>query len=253
MAKVLLDTHSKIAGVTMKNDNNQNIQELLSMFKPNDKLTFIREPNNPYDKNAIKLYANNTHIGYVKGELAKTVAPIIDNGGSVHGYITEITGGKDGKDYGCNYKITAFEKVSSSNIVKDNNQNTNINDNIMLGGKWYKRSTVKIFQTIWKILAIIILLISLICFILNVFMGILMLLVSIFCFVMSKTYGKIYINGGQETIKSSSINLGRIVYISKDGKKYHYNKNCINGKVYNSITENQAKSSGLTRCDKCCK
>ncbi len=202
MAKVLLDTYSKIAGVTMKNDHNQDIQRLLPTLKSNDKLTFIREPNNSYDKNAIKLYVNNIHIGYVKGELAKTVAPIIDNGGSVYGYVTKITGGNDGKDYGCNYKITAFERASSNNVITNDSKSI-ISDNIMLGGKWYKHSTIKVFQTIWKVLAIIILLISLLCFILNVFLGVLMLIVSISCFVISRTYGKIYIKGGQETIKQS--------------------------------------------------
>lgn len=45
---------------------------------------------------------------------------------------------------GCNYKITAFERASSNNVITNDSKSI-ISDNIMLGGKWYKRSTIKVF------------------------------------------------------------------------------------------------------------
>ena len=54
MAKKLIDTHSKIAGVTKPNDKGKDIQKILAKLKPNTKLTLIREPDNSYDKMLLK-------------------------------------------------------------------------------------------------------------------------------------------------------------------------------------------------------
>lgn len=70
------------------------------------KLNFAREPNNPYDTNAIKVICDYQHIGYIKAELAEEIAPIMDSGKELKGYITQITGGIDGKNYGCNIHIS---------------------------------------------------------------------------------------------------------------------------------------------------
>lgn len=48
-----MDTYTKIMGVTKQNENGQNIQEILSGLSPYATLSFQREPNNPYDQNAI--------------------------------------------------------------------------------------------------------------------------------------------------------------------------------------------------------
>lgn len=42
----------------------------------------------------------------------------------------------------------------------------------------------------------------------------------------------------------------RIVYVTKTGKRYHYDSNCGNGTYYES-TLSQAQSRGLTPCKKC--
>lgn len=110
MSKKLIDTHSKIAGVTKPNDKGKDIQKILSKLKPNTKLTLLREPNNSYDKNAIKIIVSGKHIGYIKSDLAKTVAPLLDKGHKYNASINEITGGTSGKSFGCNYQITVFDK-----------------------------------------------------------------------------------------------------------------------------------------------
>ena len=165
---IILDTYSKVAGVTFKNDKEEDIQTILPKLVNGAELTFVREPNNIYDKNAIKIYVYKlVHIGHVKKELAETIAPLMDSGCLVHGYVSQITGGDNENSYGCNYKITVLKEA---NIIQNN------------------------------------------------------------------------------IVKKS-----KMVYITKEGKKYHYNKECLNGRIYYSVTENQAVSYGLTKCNKCCK
>lgn len=40
----------------------------------------IREPDNPYDPNAIRVGLGNINFGYVPKEQARVISPIIDNG-----------------------------------------------------------------------------------------------------------------------------------------------------------------------------
>lgn len=112
MAKKLIDTHSKIVGVTKLNDKGKDIQKILSKLKPDTKLVLIREPDNPYSKDGsvTKIYANNKHIGYIKSDLAKKIAPLLDKGHKCKVTISEITGGICGKNFGCNYQITVYDK-----------------------------------------------------------------------------------------------------------------------------------------------
>lgn len=61
---------------------------------------------NIYDTNAIKVICDYQHIGYLKSSLAEEIAPIMDSGKELKGYIKQITGGTDGKTYGCNIHIS---------------------------------------------------------------------------------------------------------------------------------------------------
>ena len=100
-----MDTYTKIMGVTKQNENGQNIQEILSELSPYTTLSFQREPNNPYDQNAIKIYADGVHIGYISAELAEKIAPQLDSGDQeLFGEIEEVTGGGE-KSFGCNIHI----------------------------------------------------------------------------------------------------------------------------------------------------
>ena len=101
---ILLDTHSKVAGVTKDNPDGRNRQDILKTCKTREKLTFVREPNNPYSKNAVAIYRGADMLGYVNEDFAATIAPMIDSGAVVTGNISSITGG--GKyPLGCNYHI----------------------------------------------------------------------------------------------------------------------------------------------------
>jgi hypothetical protein len=101
-----VDVLTKVVGATKNNDEGVNIQNILPELEDGSKLNFAREPNNPYDTNAIKVICDYQHIGYIKAELAEEIAPIMDSGKELKGYITQITGGIDGKNYGCNIHIS---------------------------------------------------------------------------------------------------------------------------------------------------
>lgn len=101
-----IDTPTKVVGVTKNNDEGVDIQNILPELEDGSKLNFAREPNNPYDTNAIKVICDYQHIGYIKAELAEEIAPIMDSGKELKGYITQITGGTNGKTYGCNIHIS---------------------------------------------------------------------------------------------------------------------------------------------------
>lgn len=101
---ILLDTHSKVAGVTKDNPDGRNRQDILKTCKAREKLTFVREPNNTYSKNAVAIYRGADMLGYANEDFAATIAPMIDSGAIVTGNISSITGG--GKyPLGCNYHI----------------------------------------------------------------------------------------------------------------------------------------------------
>lgn len=104
--KKLNKIHTKIVGVTKNNDDGMPIQSILKTLSPSDKIILVREPDNPYDKNAIKVICEYQHIGYIQSDLAETLAPLMDSGKQISASITGITGGTSGKSYGCNILIT---------------------------------------------------------------------------------------------------------------------------------------------------
>ena len=97
--------HSKVAGVSKKNEDGEKIQSILADLNDACDLKLVREPDNSYDTNAIKVYAHGDHIGYINADLAKDLAKKMDNGIAVDASIDEITGGGDGFHYGCNIII----------------------------------------------------------------------------------------------------------------------------------------------------
>ena len=113
------EIHTKIAGVTHKNEEGRSIQRILKDLTGYDpdslELTLERELNNPYDENAIKVYCEGEHIGYIKAELAKKLADLVDDG-VVSGSVSEITGGTEGYPYGCNICLTVAGKTKARTI-----------------------------------------------------------------------------------------------------------------------------------------
>jgi len=83
---------TKIVGVTFDNR-----QEHIAKLELGQQLLLKREPENPYDLNAIRVETNSGEmIGYLRAELAKELASAIDNGRCYHCLLAAITGTKEG-------------------------------------------------------------------------------------------------------------------------------------------------------------
>lgn len=73
----------KVVGVTFTNEDTGEkrsdiIRELMDKDISGIKIDLIREPENKYDVNAIKVLANNRQIGYIGKEYATIIAPLLD-------------------------------------------------------------------------------------------------------------------------------------------------------------------------------
>lgn len=101
--------NTKVKGVTFNNIKGISIQKILSDLKGNEEITFEREPNNPYDSNAILVFADNNNIGHLSADIAARYSPQMDNGKIVlKGRVSEITGGSS-LNYGCNITVTVYK------------------------------------------------------------------------------------------------------------------------------------------------
>jgi hypothetical protein len=100
--------YTKVVGTSKKNEDDESIQKLLKDISEicyeGELLSLEHESDNPYDENAIKVYYDFDHIGYIRRELAEDLAPLVDQQ-RVEAELCEITGGEDGKSFGCNILI----------------------------------------------------------------------------------------------------------------------------------------------------
>ena len=99
--------YSKVAGVTAKNSNAKSRQDYIRAYcEAGMNLILKREPNNPYDSNAVAVWINTktflffsseVQIGYLNAYISAEIARHIDKGGTVIAKITEVTGGTEKK------------------------------------------------------------------------------------------------------------------------------------------------------------
>lgn len=105
--------HSKVAGVTFRNDDGSDRQDYIRSYcRPGSDIILKREPDNPYDSNAVAVWvkgnvlASEVQIGYLKAEVAEEIADYMDGGGVVEAQITEVTGGtRDKPTFGVNISL----------------------------------------------------------------------------------------------------------------------------------------------------
>lgn len=102
---IVFPIHTKIKGVTFENR-----QEYLSESLEGDMLFIDHTPTDEYP-NAISITNGRTlkQLGYVNSELANKLLDKFGAGLRLNGEIVEITGGTDGKNYGCNIIINSIK------------------------------------------------------------------------------------------------------------------------------------------------
>ena len=72
----------KVVGVTFKNDDGSSRSDKIiemSQHKESVIIDLVRESNNKYDPNAIKVLADGKQIGYIGKDYSSILAPMMDN------------------------------------------------------------------------------------------------------------------------------------------------------------------------------
>ena len=100
--------YTKVAGVTKKNPDGERRQSIIKDLSPGDPVSLIREHDNRYDSNAIRVDTAYGQIGYVPADTAaNNLASQMDRGHKVYAVISEITGGQPGRPTrGVNLQVT---------------------------------------------------------------------------------------------------------------------------------------------------
>lgn len=71
--------YTKVAGVTQKNDDGSDRQKILKKCRAGEKVNLIRDPENPHDKNAIKVCRESgEQLGWINKDVAENFAVAID-------------------------------------------------------------------------------------------------------------------------------------------------------------------------------
>ncbi|MFN2449148.1 MAG: helicase-related protein [Candidatus Baltobacteraceae bacterium] len=91
---------TKVMGVSFEGRQN-----MVAGLRPRHELELRRQPENPIDANAIALWYGAFQIGFLRKQIAKHLAPVMDAGVSYRALIEHVTGGRDGKNFGINIRV----------------------------------------------------------------------------------------------------------------------------------------------------
>jgi single-stranded-DNA-specific exonuclease len=91
---------TKVMGVSFEGR-----QDLVAGLAPGQELELRRQPDNPHDANAVAVYFGILHLGFLRKQIAKHLAPLIDGGVRYRARIEHITGGRVGKNFGVNIRV----------------------------------------------------------------------------------------------------------------------------------------------------
>lgn len=105
--------YTKIVGVTFANQDGSARQEIIEDLDDllgqtaHVSLILVREPQNPYDHNAIQVHdGQGRQIGFLSRSISETLAPMMDNGIEVQCTLSQITGHSLDQNFGINIQIS---------------------------------------------------------------------------------------------------------------------------------------------------
>jgi single-stranded-DNA-specific exonuclease len=104
--------HTKIVGVSFEGR-----QDMLAGLREGAELELVRQPLNEYDPNAIAVRFGDLHVGFLRKEIAREIAPIFDEGRPYGARVASLTGGGE-KHRGVNIfvwrkRVAAFDPVAA--------------------------------------------------------------------------------------------------------------------------------------------
>lgn len=97
---MMFEFKTKLKGVSF--DGRQDIVKSLA---PETELTLKAEPDNQYDANAVAVFSGEQQVGYIARETAEKIQKDV-LAGKVKAIVKEVTGGDNGRSYGCNVSIS---------------------------------------------------------------------------------------------------------------------------------------------------
>lgn len=80
----------KVVGVTFDNPDGTNRQKILSMLDTNSLVMLEREPDNKFDKNAVKVMTMFGQVGYIGKDYASILAEMMDTGRTFSTTVAEV-------------------------------------------------------------------------------------------------------------------------------------------------------------------
>jgi single-stranded-DNA-specific exonuclease len=98
------DFYTKIVGVSFEGRQNS-----VAGLMPGDRLDLVRDPSNPHDPSAIEVRYGRLHIGFLRREIARRLAPNVDGGDGYGATVGGVTGGGD-KHVGVNIHVVRRRK-----------------------------------------------------------------------------------------------------------------------------------------------
>jgi single-stranded-DNA-specific exonuclease len=109
---------TKVMGVSFEGR-----QDMVAGLVPGQYLELQRQPENPHDANAIAVHFGTFHIGFLRKQIAKHLAPLIDGGVRYRARIEHVTGGRDGKNFGVNIRVEReFRSAADAFTVQERAQ-----------------------------------------------------------------------------------------------------------------------------------
>lgn len=110
-----LDSLIRLTGVTFEGR-----QRTIARLSVQDDIYLMRDPFNPYDRNAIGVMnSRGESIGWIPRETAAYVAPRIDGGTLYEVRINRILGGNDGLAYGVEIRLKEVATASGTRAPSD--------------------------------------------------------------------------------------------------------------------------------------
>lgn len=96
-----------IAGESFNNDDGSSRQKIIKRCSQGDLLDLRREPDNPYDANAVAVFtATGKQVGYLSKDNAEWVAEVMDSGEAVSARVRSTARPAHGRPYGMVIDLT---------------------------------------------------------------------------------------------------------------------------------------------------
>ena len=106
---------TKVVGVSFEGR-----QAIVSTLRAGQELLVARQPGNAFDANAIAISTlTGQQVGFLRRQIAAHLAPLLDEGVHYQAFVSNVTGGDEGRSYGANIEVTREEVEEEGERLAD--------------------------------------------------------------------------------------------------------------------------------------